>query len=1342
MALFSIMSSDGQTTRYSGKLRYNGIFGGVSYVEFSQIASPTLIDFHVGDYLDYSRTGFRYRLYSVPLPTKKSGNNTVGDSYIYKNVQLHCATKDLELAPFRDLVLNDNLIHFTTLPTISVYDDVYGIAERIQACMDDFAGTGVWNITVMNTSDPAVLTVLQQEKEYSVSGVSCLEALNEIYKLWSGIGWVYSVVNGVNTITLGRPNVQDSGNTTDVFSYGLGNGLTVIAQAVSSKNEMATRLYVYGSDRNMPPRYYNNVTPAIYSAESVYIPNLMIPLEYWGTTSSKRDARKAFVDNATAISQYGLIPKTIYFDGGGDYEEIYPSIEGVTFAELRAAMGSGAEYYPSPSRYPNGDYVNTIKAVVNPTDNGIVEEDGERYLEAGSVPVSAISNTAPYLDGQAVLNITPGGGVLASYTALHSGVMRISSPLVFSVECQDALEVTANFVVVVNGTAVQVVPATVNATRLDWTFAFPSIRQKVEQGDVVSVFAGIDVRFRGTQGAGNVVVQSAATTMDFNVQYSISDTFSVTLKQIGFDISKQGGVLSDGLATLSMKSGMCGGREFVIKSCKYDSLQDQWELECYRQKDDSLGQYFPNSIYPMAAEDSYVLVDMMMPELYVHSAEERLYERALQVLAQMSKPKIIYTPEVDAKVLALSPETILEGMYMPVYDENLILTTEQAYPHTTWVLISSLVIAEDEAAIPTYKVTLQDEKADSFIQTLTNQMNQNARRIREEDLDASRSAYIAGDGEAVIPAVPFVEILSTSDFLTYTNGSSSPVEGTVILQAVPHDIPNPSYQWYYNGTSGWAVLSGATGQTYEVDPDSPLYFPTGDYVAEFRVIVTTGTASYQAEKKIVKLMGGQGEDGITVMLSNPSRVFAAGANGYAYAATDTVAVMAFQGTTAIATTIGTVSGAVTGLTTSKQNNGTTNAALVVTVSTSLSQNGVLTIPVTFGGQTVNLKYSWALAVKGTDGTPGTPGTPGADGDDGYTTAWVSLYKRQSSQPSAPRYNMTYYFANGSISGNMDGWSQLPPATNANHDPLWMVTSLAYSRDASATLSSWNGPVKFMEDGVGANGKTLRGPTIYSSTFPYQGTNGSGQFIDLVFNVVNGQPDYSKLYMCVNDTTGHAPTQTYYWQETPLQDFVATKVFFSSYAYVQNFGANAVKIQDGGGTIYGGFMPPSTDGNGTTILWAGGSSPSNAKFTIDSAGNLKATSGTFSGFLQMPFENLTTATTYVSTRNYRLNEKCNLLFSGDTSDVTLNLPNTDTLNGTVVNIFDFPIKTQSFNSQLKIQTGTQLMFIPGVTSGSYGLYPRTYIQTGRGGYIQLVAVKVSNVVYWVVTINGLTNYTYG
>lgn len=1094
MARFNIVSANGQVVRYSGKPKYNGVFGGVSYLEFAQIASPTLIDFHVGDYVDYSRTGFRYKLYSVPKPTKRSGNNTAGDTYVYKNVQFHCATKDAELAPFRDLVLNDNLIHFTTLPTISVYDDVYGIADRIQACMDDYAGTGVWNITVMNTSDPVVLAKLHEEKEFSVSGISCLGALEEIYRLWSGIGWVYSVFNGVNTITIGRPNVQDSGNTTDVFSYGEGNGLTVIAQAVSDKNDMATRLYVYGSDRNMPPRYYNNVTPAIYSAESVYIPNLMIPLSYWGSTSNKKDARKAYVEDATAISKYGLIPKTIYFNGSGEYEEIYPSLEGVTFAELRAAMGSGAEYYPSPSRYPNGDYVNTIKAVVNPTDNGIIEEDGARYLESGSVAVPAILDTFPYVSGQFVVNCTP-GGELAAYTVEHGGFLKITSDLAFSVECQEAVEVKANFVVVVNGEGKQIIPAPVTASRTDWSFVFPSIRQKVEPDDEVSVFVGVDVRFLGSQAGGNVVISANAATVDFNLQYSISDTFSVTLKQIGFDISKQGGVLSDGLATLSMKSGMCGGREFVIKSCTYDSLQDQWELECYRQKDDALGQYFPNSIYPMAAEDSYVLVDIMMPELYVQASEARLYERALQVLVQMSKPKIIYTPEIDAKVLALNPATILEGMYMPVYDENLIPTTVQAYPHTTWVLISSLVIAEDEYAIPTYKVTLQDEKADSFIQTLTNQMNENAKRIRKEEEDASRSAYIAGAEEEVIPAVPYVEILSSAEFFTYASGSATPIEGTIILQAVPHDIPDPSYQWYYNGLSGWTALSGATGQTYEVDPDSSVYYASDDNVAEFKVVVTVGGASYDAYKTIVKLKSGEGADGLTIMLSNPARVFNATADGYAIAATDTVYIYGFRGTTRLATTIGTITGTVMGLNASKMNNGTTSAAVIVSASASLNQGGSLAIPVTVDGTTVNLRYSWSLSPKGDKGDPGSQGV---------------------------------------------------------------------------------------------QGKAPRGPSDYDANTQYSGIEGNGNFIDYVFNA-----NRTKMYVCIKTPPVGTPlTNTTYWQESTIQDFVATKLFYATYGYVQNLGANAVKASDTNGNIFGGFMPPDTPNeyNGDYVFWTGGATP--------------------------------------------------------------------------------------------------------------------------------------------------------
>lgn len=977
MAKFTIYSSNGQTARYEGKLKYNGTFGGVSYVEFQQIASPTLIDFHVGDYVDYSRTGFRYRLYNIPRPTKRSGNNTVGDTYIYKNVKLFCATKDLEIAPFRDLVLNDNLIHFTTLPTISVYDDVYGIADRIQACMDDYAGTGVWNITVMNTSDPAVLGKLQEEKEFSVSNVSCLDALNEIYKLWSGIGWVYSVVNGKHTITLGRPNVQNAGNTTDEFSYGLGHGLTVIAQAESTKTEMATRLYVYGSDRNMPPRYYNNISPSIFSAESVYIPNLMIPPSEWGYTNSKRDARKAFVENASAIAEYGLIPKTIYFDGSGEYEEIYPSLEDMTFAELRAAMPVGTQYRPS-SAYPNSDYVNTIKAVTNPTDDGVLEDAGAKYAESGTASWLAIDEDFSYAGHQNVVNCNP-GGTLVSYTAIHTGKLKANFPALFTVECDDMIDVTANIVVTVNGTAKQIVPLQVDRRSTTATFETAPVSQDVEAGDVVGIVIAVETRLMTGNEGGDCHIEASAGTADFNVQYTIGDTFTLVLKQIGFDISERGGSLSNGLATISMKSGMCGGRDFVVKSCKYSSAGDEWILQCYRQKDDALGQYFPNSIYPLEAGDYFVLVDMMMPEVYIGASQGRLLERGRQVLDSMSHPRIIYTPEIDAKVLALTPEPIIEGMYMPVYDENLIETTVEAYPHTTWVLISSLIISEDEDAIPLYKITLQDEKADSFLQSYSYEMGKRATRVRIDEMEAKRSSY-QPEGEEGIAAVPYLEITSSSEFFTYPAGATQPVEGTITMQAIPHDIPNPTYQWYHNGTSGWAALSGATDQAFEVDPNSSVYYPDDDLVAEFKVVVIGGGVTYDAYKTIVKLTGGgggtPGEDGISIMLSNTSHVFPADANGYAYQATDNVRVLAFKGTTQVSTSVGTITGTVTGLTVSKINNGSTNTSLSVNAQSTLDQAGNLSIPVTAAGVTINLRYGWALAPKGAKGDDGTPGATG------------------------------------------------------------------------------------------------------------------------------------------------------------------------------------------------------------------------------------------------------------------------------------------------------------------------------------------------------------------------------
>ena len=87
MARFAIKSSDGTTTKYTGTPVYHGTHLKPGYIEFREIASPTLIPWQIGDYVDYTRTGFRYKLYTLPQPTKQAVSTASGDSFIYKETE-------------------------------------------------------------------------------------------------------------------------------------------------------------------------------------------------------------------------------------------------------------------------------------------------------------------------------------------------------------------------------------------------------------------------------------------------------------------------------------------------------------------------------------------------------------------------------------------------------------------------------------------------------------------------------------------------------------------------------------------------------------------------------------------------------------------------------------------------------------------------------------------------------------------------------------------------------------------------------------------------------------------------------------------------------------------------------------------------------------------------------------------------------------------------------------------------------------------------------------------------------------------------------------------------------
>lgn len=696
MSRFTIYSANGDV-RYTGCPQYNGVKGGVSSLEFRNVASPTPIGWKIGDYVEYGRTGLKYQIYSIPQPTRQARTGSAGDAFLYPNVILHAATKLLDLAPFRDLVLRDNNLHFSSRAGFTTYENVQGIVNRLQANADNARLS--FTFMVYDGLDEDTEALMAEQREFEVGEVTILGALNHIADVWEGIGWVhtYDAMTQKDVITIGRPNVRDTGNTTSTFMYGRGKGLKVLKRNIATAESMATRIYAYGSERNMPYRYYN--VQDIYQAGSVDIPNLMIPSDYWGVTSGKPDASKAYMESRTAIIKYGLVPLVARFDGSGEYQEIFPTIKDMTYGRLRQSMSPSDPYYPSTVLYADTDKVAVIKTDDTTTDNGLMQVDGK----STAITTYSISEN----DSRTITARTlhPLMTIKDGITLTKAG--RVSVAVKISARIQPAA-----------GSTVDVSKIRLCVRCDGRLYNFPALKILALMSNY-NIDGTIDL---GTQPAGSALIiyfdYQGQGTFDFNISGTadvqtpvteIPAQCNVTIRQVGFDIMQQAALSQEGSASIVMTSGLCAGRTFAVKGARHDSLLDVWTLTIQRDVDNAY--CYPNTDFHIKAGDEFVITGIAMPEVYVREAERRLYEAAVALLREKSAPALSYEPDIDSKVMAESGERITEGMYMKLADEDLIDGYE-------FVPITSLTIDESAGAVPTYRVTLNDKPKKSVLKRM------------------------------------------------------------------------------------------------------------------------------------------------------------------------------------------------------------------------------------------------------------------------------------------------------------------------------------------------------------------------------------------------------------------------------------------------------------------------------------------------------------------------------------------------------------------------------------------------------------------------------------------------
>ena len=201
----------------------------------------------------------------------------------------------------------------------------------------------------------------------------------------------------------------------------------------------------------------------------------------------------------------------------------------------------------------------------------------------------------------------------------------------------------------------------------------------------------------------------------------------------------------------------------------------------------------------------------------------------------------------------------------------------------------------------------------------------------------------------------------------------------------------------FNTTATAWTYSTNGGQTFKND------LPAG--VSRNGNVVTITGSSIDSNSIVVKVSDGQVEDVFTVykafdgingnpgdpgapapiaFLTNENVTFSANAQGQITGTTITSNVVAYNGTTKVLPTVGTITGMPDGMTISKSTITASNEIMLTititnnsTLGSTSSNNGTITIPVTSPVSTT-LKFSWSKV------NAGAPGSPGAPGEDAYT----------------------------------------------------------------------------------------------------------------------------------------------------------------------------------------------------------------------------------------------------------------------------------------------------------------------------------------------------------------------
>ena len=672
------------------------------------------INFQIGDYIVYR--GERFELNYEPGKDKQARPDTYGEGFVYDSVKFNALQDELSRAEFLDVVLNDNELHYTTLPKFPFYvQTLDDLLDRIQANLDDQIGTGLWKIYSRSkersvqrgclvsawqsmygegTNDNVI-----ESMSITVDSQTCWQALALVNEKWD----INFIVRGRN-IYVGTTGIQAN----HIFKYGLGNGLYEIVQNADSDQSVITRLRAYGSEKNLPSHYYAdlgvkyvaNITKVVTATTYV---DLNIDIDYVETYFKNK--RKY----------------------GESQEQSFGWVLQVTFDFQTIITGYVTQAYDSKKCR----FYSELKG----TQTDTVDEVSKEKLDAFIAQVNA-GNTKMYItSGLNKKNVPSPMKEYAENLPNNMSINRLMLPGFPHVSLSDFYD-----------SLTEQEKKYVNPTGKQHRFSTDPHRPYIDSINIDQIGLRSASQFFDTDDKTNGVVEIYPTIEEMEIggvrvdeiddgvapdddgrfgdNETVKNVDIYLKKAIDFDIND----LKDDDFSISMKDGMCGGRTFkVASSTKVDG---RWRLTIERVKDDALELWFPYKDYPIKNGDHFVLTGITLPDSYVNAASLKLLKYAIALLDKNDYTRYVYQPKVDEIFMARQHDQaeaddtgVIKSLHDTLKAGDLMNFNDTDLNIEGIISIDQLTIKEEDGKIPTYDITLREDKEVGTIQKIQQQIS-------------------------------------------------------------------------------------------------------------------------------------------------------------------------------------------------------------------------------------------------------------------------------------------------------------------------------------------------------------------------------------------------------------------------------------------------------------------------------------------------------------------------------------------------------------------------------------------------------------------------------------------